>query len=133
MGMEGWVEPKEMQGWEAGAARGMPLQLVSRLVEMAADVVDYVAYLDVKYAKKEAKRAEMEAKRAKKAEKAEKEDKEAKRRFLLSMFVDFVVTASPHLNRFAPVRILRGRGCVSVDVCIVCLGFCLLFSPGVLA
>ena len=116
MGMEGWVEPKEMQGWEAGAARGMPLQLVSRLVEMAADVVDYVAYLDVKYAKKEAKR-----------------DKEAKRRFLLSMFVDFVVTASPHLNRFAPVRILRGRGCVSVDVCIVCLGVCLLFSPGVLA
>ena len=63
----------------------MGLSLVSRLVQVAHDVVDYVAYLDAKYLKKEEIKA-----------------KEAKRLQLLEQFVDLLIAAAPHLHRDAP-------------------------------
>jgi hypothetical protein len=61
--------------------------LLSKLLELAAEVVDYFAYFESKYAKKDG-RVEGE--------------KEEKRQTLQRHFLHFIITAAPHLNRCAP-------------------------------
>ena len=70
-----------------GADSDILSDVISNFLETAADVVDYLGYLDAKYSKKDGK---LES------------DKEAKRKILLSRFVNFIITCSPHLNRLAP-------------------------------
>lgn len=79
--------PSSCRNEADGAGSDISSDVISIFLETAADVVDYLGYLDAKYSKKDGK---LES------------DKEAKRKILLNRFVNFIITCSPHLNRLAP-------------------------------
>jgi len=83
----------DVEPWPSSAStpsvggRGAGGGLLSKLLDLAADVVDYVLYFGSKYAKKDGR---VEG------------DKEGKLQTLQRYFVHFIITAAPHLNCSAP-------------------------------